>query len=318
MIADDENPIPAFVLQATAITAPTAQLLVTLAYTPPRQTNIGSQTLTITSTDVTDATYTADLSSFSSIRDLLSDIVTRATFRTVQLQATFITNPLRTNSPTELLAGQYLLSVAPQRFYTRHMLSDEDIQDELDGATFEHNNNYVIDLSQATSTIPGPNGATYPYPQVSTYPYSGLGTSIKYTVPTNEQYFISMLCASHCLEEIAIRYAKLPTINTDGAIINRNDVLDKLRQSAQEMAERYTTAYEKSGLSFQVTDLNRISGTFGTLTQTPEYYPGRGTGVGGLRWLSSLIPNVVQPVTQQDAHAPYNTNITSRVTSRLT
>jgi hypothetical protein len=303
LLGDEENPAAAFTLAATGSTAVTAQV----SYTAPSGMTPAAQSLIISGGT---SPVTLDLTQFASIRELLLSLNGLVVGQST-LAAQFIVNPLRTNSPLDLVPGIRVINASPQKFYTRHYLADEDLQDDLDGALTQFGPNYTFNPNLATQQITTETGATaYPYPDTSAYPYPGLASTTIYLCPTNIGYFICYLAAAFGLMVIANRYSRLPVINTEDAIIDRSYVVRQLKEQADSFNTAYNTAMEQAGLTVQVGDLTRISSRLNILSQTPELDPDIANNVYGLRWLSTSIPNLVQPVTQDNAHA-YDTALGS-------
>jgi hypothetical protein len=304
LMGDEENPAGAFTLSANGST----QLTLRVSYTDAVGMTSAAQVLTITPQGGSATTF--DLTSYPTIRELLLDLDGLVISGTT-LAAQYVVNPLRTNNPLDLLPGKWALNAAPNMFYTRHYLADEDLVDDLNGALTQFGPDYTFDPAQATQLVTNASGQqVYPYPNKPAYPYPPLASSPTYLCPTNVGYFVCFLAASYGLTVIANRYSRLPAIYTEDATIDRQVIVSQLRDMASEMYGKYNTAMEQTGLSIDIYDLTRVSSRLNILSQTPELDPDVPADLYGLRWLSMSIPNLVQPVTQQNAHA-YNTNIGS-------
>jgi hypothetical protein len=306
LIADSENATPAIQLAAldNTGTGVIPALTATIAY------NAMAATQTMVITDGTNI-LSVDLTAYISIVDLIAYLTGRVVGNAI-IQAWYFPHPIRNNMPTDLLPGVYKLSPAPTKIMSRHIIADEELVDDLQAAVIEHNPAYTLDPTQVTATIVDVNGlTTYPWPAENAYPYPSLKTDyIIYMAPPNEQYFITLLCAANTLNYIAQRYARLPTVMTDGITVDRAGVSAQIRLESDAYRNQYEEAYRKNGLGFQISDLTRISGTLGVLTLAPEYpgSPSLAESVYGMRYLSNTIPNLVQPCTTQDAN-PYDTTI---------
>ena len=313
LIADSENPTPAFTLTAVTQSTVIASVTATIAYVPPSGSTSSTQTLVITNGA---SSLNVDLTAYTSLVDLVAylngQVVGNAT-----ISASYFYHPIRNNIPTDLIPGTYNLIAAPTSIYTRHIIADEECVDDLMAAVVEHNPSYTLDPSLVTATVTDLSGnVSYPYPSENAYPYPSLKTDyIVYLAPPNEQYFITLLCASNILNYMAQRYARLPTVMTDGITVSRSEVAEQIRLESDAYRNQYDEAYDINGLGFQISDLTRISGTLGVLTLDPEYVTSRyASDVYGMRYLSNTIPNLVQPCTTDNAN-PYDTSIGSSFNS---
>ena len=307
LIADSENPTPSINLSATTNDGSIAALTATIAYTAPVGSTPSSQKMTIANGS---NSLVVDLTAYPSIVDLIAylngQVIGNAT-----LKPGYFPHPIRNNMPTDLLPGTYAISPANTIVAARHIIADEELVDDLQAAVIEHNPAYTLDPTQVTATTTDINGnTTYPYPAMNAYPYPSLKTDyIVYMAPANEQYFITLLCASNVLNYMAQRYARLPAVMTDGITVDRAEVAVQIRAQSDAYKYQYEEAYNRNGLGFQISDLTRESGTLGMMTLAPEY-PGTPTlaqSVYGMRYLSNTIPNLVQPCTTDNAN-PYDTS----------
>jgi hypothetical protein len=302
LIGDEESPVPGF---SVTCTGPDSNCTLTVAY----NTGTYAQTMTIASaTGGSPAPIVVDLTQYTTLVDLLASIQVPLIYGPYTLRFTFVQNPLRNNDPTDLFPGVYALNAAPTTIIMRHVLSDYDLISELNGALAEHNPAYVIDPNQATATVVTNGQTTYPYPAPNAYPYAALSTPNLYVIPAHETYMLKLLAASYCLVSSAIKYARLPVIQTDGASIDRGMTVMRLQELATMYQEKYDDAIGKSGVTVQISDMTRISGTLGTLTGTPEYTNSQDGAIYGLRWLSGLAVNLIQPCTDDNAH-PFMTEL---------